>query len=46
MKDGGSDRIRKSRNQNITYLLLTKGLSTQVIVITATAGGTIRFTLS
>ena len=31
---------------NITYLLLTKGLSTQVIVITATAGATIRFTLS
>ena len=31
---------------NITYSLLTEGLSTQVIVITATAGGAAGFTLS
>lgn len=31
---------------DITYLLLTEGLSTQVIVITATAGGAAGFTLS
>lgn len=31
---------------DITYSLLTEGLSTQVIVITATAGGTACFTLS
>jgi hypothetical protein len=31
---------------DITYSLLTEGLSTQVIVITATAGGTTGFTLS
>ena len=31
---------------DITYSLLTEGLSTQVIVITATAGGTAGFTLS
>ena len=31
---------------DITYALLTEGLSTQVIVITATAGGTLGFTVS
>lgn len=31
---------------NITYSLLTEGFSTQVIVITATAGGAVGFTLS
>ena len=31
---------------DITYALLTEGLSTQVIIITATAGGTVGFTLS
>ena len=31
---------------NITYSLLTEGLSTQVIVLTATAGGAAGFTLS
>ena len=31
---------------DITYSLLTEGLSTQVIVITATAGGPAGFTLS
>ena len=30
----------------ITYLLLTKGLSTQVIIITATAGGAANFIIS
>lgn len=33
-------------NINITYSLLTQGLSTQVIVITATAGGAAGFTIS
>ena len=33
-------------NINITYAILTEGLSTQVIVFTATAGGAAGFTLS
>ena len=33
-------------NINITYSILTEGLTSQVIVITATAGGAVGFTLS
>jgi len=33
-------------NINVTYSILTEGLNTQVIVLTATAGGTAGFTIS
>lgn len=40
------DLILIKCNINITYSILTEGLSTQVIVLTATAGGAAGFTIS